>query len=130
MRPPPSSPDIGDIPSHRYITHTLLAHDEAHLHQLNALNARDLMSSENASASSITDNEKNLRGAKAGVSHPSAYDDEHATVRAGLEEVDQGLDGRPPWLLTSTEAKLLGIAGVGFFLDGASSPVTLAYHPI
>ncbi|KAF7351733.1 MFS inorganic phosphate transporter [Mycena sanguinolenta] len=37
-------------------------------------------------------------------------------VRAGLEEIDQG-DGRPPFILTYTEIKLLMIAGVGFFLD-------------
>ncbi|KAJ7222764.1 MFS general substrate transporter [Mycena haematopus] len=37
-------------------------------------------------------------------------------LRAGLEEVDQG-DGRPPFVLTYTEVKLLMIAGVGFFLD-------------
>ncbi|KAJ7681559.1 inorganic phosphate transporter [Mycena rosella] len=39
-----------------------------------------------------------------------------ASVRAGLEEFDRG-DGRPAFLLTYTEMKLLGIAGVGFFLD-------------
>ncbi|KAJ6460235.1 major facilitator superfamily domain-containing protein [Mycena sanguinolenta] len=37
-------------------------------------------------------------------------------VRAGLEEIDHG-DGRPPFILTYTELKLLMIAGVGFFLD-------------
>lgn len=36
--------------------------------------------------------------------------------RAKLEEVEH--DGRPPFILTGTELKLLGIAGVGFFLDG------------
>ncbi|KAJ7818331.1 inorganic phosphate transporter [Mycena olivaceomarginata] len=36
-------------------------------------------------------------------------------VRAGLEEVDR--DRRPAFLLTYPEVKLLGIAGVGFFLD-------------
>ena len=76
------------------------------------------MSSENASASSLTDkkfsNEKDQ-------SRQSNFNESHANVRAGLEEVDQGLDNRPPWLLTRTEAKLLGIAGVGFFLDGAFS---------
>jgi hypothetical protein len=35
--------------------------------------------------------------------------------RPELEEVEH--HGQP-WMLTSTEAKLLGIAGVGFFLDG------------
>jgi len=32
-----------------------------------------------------------------------------------LEEVER--EGRPPFILTKTEIKLLGIAGVGFFLD-------------
>ncbi|KAJ7656824.1 major facilitator superfamily domain-containing protein [Mycena polygramma] len=36
-------------------------------------------------------------------------------ARPGLEEFEQ--DGRPPYILTYTEVKLLGIAGVGFFLD-------------
>lgn len=40
-------------------------------------------------------------------------------VRAGLEEFERSGEGRPPWILTHTELKLLGIAGVGFFLDGA-----------
>ena len=55
-----------------------------------------------------------------------------ATVRAGLEEVDQGLENRPPWLLTRTELKLLGIAGVGFFLDGANffdCNLGVGFHP-
>ncbi|KAJ7463715.1 inorganic phosphate transporter [Mycena latifolia] len=37
--------------------------------------------------------------------------------RPGLEEFEQEGDGRPPFFLTYTEVKLLGIAGVGFFLD-------------
>ncbi|KIY66028.1 MFS general substrate transporter [Cylindrobasidium torrendii FP15055 ss-10] len=38
------------------------------------------------------------------------------TVRkSALEEYEQS--GRPVWILTKTELKLLGIAGVGFFLD-------------
>lgn len=49
-------------------------------------------------------------------------DGDHKHVRSGLEEYERSLEGRPPWLLTSTEAKLLGIAGVGFFLDGACFP--------
>ena len=40
-------------------------------------------------------------------------------VRSGLEEYERSAEGRPVWLLTTTEMKLLGIAGVGFFLDGA-----------
>ncbi|KAJ7157466.1 inorganic phosphate transporter [Mycena filopes] len=38
-------------------------------------------------------------------------------ARQGLEEFEQEGDGRPPYILTYTEVKLLGIAGVGFFLD-------------
>jgi len=36
---------------------------------------------------------------------------------ARLEEVERENDTRPPYFLTYTEVKLLGIAGVGFFLD-------------
>ncbi|KAH8101357.1 phosphate transporter [Phellopilus nigrolimitatus] len=42
---------------------------------------------------------------------------EHTHVRSGLEEYERSGEGRPPWMLTATELKLLGIAGVGFFLD-------------
>ncbi|KAI5117664.1 hypothetical protein M0805_009697 [Coniferiporia weirii] len=38
-------------------------------------------------------------------------------VRSGLEEFERSGEGRPAWVLTTTELKLLGIAGVGFFLD-------------
>ncbi|EJD07166.1 phosphate transporter [Fomitiporia mediterranea MF3/22] len=51
---------------------------------------------------------------------PSKTDDtehEHNHVRSGLEEYERSLEGRPPWMLTTTELKLLGIAGIGFFLD-------------
>lgn len=41
----------------------------------------------------------------------------HNHVRSGLDEYERSAEGRPAWYLTSTEAKLLGIAGVGFFLD-------------
>ncbi|KDQ16089.1 hypothetical protein BOTBODRAFT_31165 [Botryobasidium botryosum FD-172 SS1] len=37
------------------------------------------------------------------------------TVRGGLEDYEN--DGKPPFALNIAEAKLLGIAGVGFFLD-------------
>ncbi|KAJ7234736.1 major facilitator superfamily domain-containing protein [Mycena rebaudengoi] len=37
--------------------------------------------------------------------------------RTPLEEYERGGDDRPPFILTYTEVKLLGIAGVGFFLD-------------
>ena len=77
-----------------------------------------MSSDENASASSLNDGDgKNVRREKV---EAGTYDAHHGTVRAGLEEVDQGLENRPPWLLTTTEVKLLGIAGVGFFLDGVS----------
>lgn len=39
----------------------------------------------------------------------------HVPNRSALEEYER--DGRPPFILTYTEVKLLGIAGVGFFLD-------------
>ncbi|KAF9045115.1 phosphate transporter [Panaeolus papilionaceus] len=38
------------------------------------------------------------------------------TGRSNLEEFERN-DGRPAFVLTTTELKLLGIAGVGFFLD-------------
>ncbi|KAJ7218853.1 major facilitator superfamily domain-containing protein [Mycena rebaudengoi] len=38
-------------------------------------------------------------------------------ARAPLEEYERGGDDRPPFILTYTEVKLLGIAVVGFFLD-------------
>ncbi|KAI0060474.1 MFS general substrate transporter [Artomyces pyxidatus] len=37
--------------------------------------------------------------------------------RSPLEEFEDEGAGRPPYILTYTEMKLLGIAGVGFFLD-------------
>jgi hypothetical protein len=37
-----------------------------------------------------------------------------------LEDFERG-DGRLPFILNMAELKLLGIAGVGFFLDGMSS---------
>lgn len=51
-------------------------------------------------------------------SKPVDEQPERSHVRSGLEEYERSTDGRPPWLLTTTELKLLGIAGVGFFLDG------------
>ncbi len=39
---------------------------------------------------------------------------------ASLEEYDKNLH-RPPFVLTWAEVKLLGITGVGFFLDGSST---------
>lgn len=42
--------------------------------------------------------------------------DDELDKRRRLEEVERN-DGRPPFILTYTEVKLLGIAGVGFFLD-------------
>lgn len=83
------------------------------------------MSSENASASSLTN--KKFSNEKDQV-RETDYNASHANIRAGLEEVDQGLDNRPPWLLTRTEAKLLGIAGVGFFLDGVFTYLLPPFH--
>ncbi|KAL1740143.1 major facilitator superfamily domain-containing protein, partial [Schizophyllum fasciatum] len=37
--------------------------------------------------------------------------------RSTLEEFEREASTRPPYILTKTELKLLGIAGVGFFLD-------------
>ena len=37
--------------------------------------------------------------------------------RSTLEEFERENSTRPPYILTKTELKLLGIAGVGFFLD-------------
>ncbi|TEB27471.1 MFS inorganic phosphate transporter [Coprinellus micaceus] len=37
--------------------------------------------------------------------------------RSELQEVEREGRGGQPWMLTGTEAKLLGIAGIGFFLD-------------
>ena len=68
---------------------------------------RQNMSSENASASSLNDKDtKNIRGEKV---EAGTYDAQNGTVRAGLEEVDQGLENRPPWLLTRTEVKPLDL---------------------
>jgi PHS family inorganic phosphate transporter-like MFS transporter len=44
------------------------------------------------------------------------YNDDRRGV-SDLEEYERSGDGRPTWLLTRPELKLLGIAGVGFFLD-------------
>ncbi|KAI0322068.1 major facilitator superfamily domain-containing protein [Amylostereum chailletii] len=48
--------------------------------------------------------------------------DEEAAVqprfKSSLEEYERDGEDRPPFVLTYTEVKLLGIAGVGFFLDG------------
>jgi MFS transporter, PHS family, inorganic phosphate transporter len=43
---------------------------------------------------------------------------DHSVGRSRLEEYERSAEGRPPFVLTRTEIKLLGIAGVGFFLDG------------
>ncbi|KIK70069.1 hypothetical protein GYMLUDRAFT_539803 [Collybiopsis luxurians FD-317 M1] len=42
---------------------------------------------------------------------------EQAPAQAPLEDFEQSSSDRPPFVLTMTEVKLLGIAGVGFFLD-------------
>jgi MFS transporter, PHS family, inorganic phosphate transporter len=43
--------------------------------------------------------------------------------RSRLEEYERGGDSRPPFILNRTEVKLLGIAGIGFFLDGKDNPL-------
>ncbi|KAJ7146565.1 major facilitator superfamily domain-containing protein [Mycena epipterygia] len=48
---------------------------------------------------------------------PSSTKEASIQGRSGLEEYELEADGRPPFILTYTEVKLLGIAGVGFFLD-------------
>ncbi|KAG9007235.1 hypothetical protein FRB93_008058 [Tulasnella sp. JGI-2019a] len=48
--------------------------------------------------------------------HSSTEDD--AQKHQNLEEYQHASDTRPPFILTKAELKLLGIAGVGFFIDG------------
>lgn len=50
------------------------------------------------------------------VARPPAAAAAHNSMVAGLEECEQ--DNRPPFVLNRTEIRLLGIAGIGFFLDG------------
>lgn len=38
--------------------------------------------------------------------------------RSNLQEYETAADDKPPFILTYVEVKLLGITGVGFFLDG------------
>ncbi|KAI0088458.1 MFS general substrate transporter [Irpex rosettiformis] len=47
---------------------------------------------------------------------PPTANPTHRHHHSNLEEYEE-LTGRPPFVLTYTEIKLLGIAGVGFFLD-------------
>jgi PHS family inorganic phosphate transporter-like MFS transporter len=42
---------------------------------------------------------------------------EDTNAHSKLEEYERSGEGRPPYVLTYPEVKLLGIAGVGFFLD-------------
>jgi len=44
-------------------------------------------------------------------------DNPHSNVRSVLEGYERSGEGRPAFILSRTEVKLLGIAGVGFFLD-------------
>ncbi|KAI6144623.1 major facilitator superfamily domain-containing protein [Pisolithus tinctorius] len=41
----------------------------------------------------------------------------HPPVRAALQDYERDPGNKPPYVLTFAEVKLLGIAGVGFFLD-------------
>ncbi|KAH7100420.1 inorganic phosphate transporter [Auriculariales sp. MPI-PUGE-AT-0066] len=45
--------------------------------------------------------------------------EDHSNTRSGLEDIDTDTErrGRLPFILSKAELKLLGIAGVGFFLD-------------
>ncbi|EPQ54923.1 inorganic phosphate transporter [Gloeophyllum trabeum ATCC 11539] len=49
------------------------------------------------------------------ASEPVAQD--NSQYRSGLEEYERSGEDRPPFYLTYAEVKLLGITGVGFFLD-------------
>lgn len=49
--------------------------------------------------------------------HSTTQSHDQATPRSRLEDYERGVDSRPPFALNRTELKLLGIAGVGFFLD-------------
>ena len=71
-------------------------------------------SDRSASASSAEDEKR--------VYSRTEADNPAGHVRSGLEEFERSGEGRPPWILTRTELKLLGIAGVGFFLDGKVPP--------
>ncbi|OBZ70548.1 putative metabolite transporter C2H8.02 [Grifola frondosa] len=51
------------------------------------------------------------------VPSPPTSQSETHTYRSGLEEYEREGDARLPFLLSYREVKLLGIAGVGFFLD-------------
>lgn len=48
--------------------------------------------------------------------------------RSNLEEYERADDTRPPFILTSTEVKLLGIAGVSPCLSLLSVPVLAWQH--
>ena len=50
---------------------------------------------------------------------PSTGGGERRPKRSELQEDVEREESGQPWMLTGTEAKLLGIAGIGFFLDGA-----------
>jgi hypothetical protein len=50
---------------------------------------------------------------------PRSHTQPGTNVKSGLEVFEQDSTGRPPFVLNRAELKLLGIAGVGFFLDGA-----------
>ncbi|KDQ49506.1 hypothetical protein JAAARDRAFT_42823 [Jaapia argillacea MUCL 33604] len=56
------------------------------------------------------------------VHHPDDHSSESAVddkdqYRSGLDEYERSSDDKPPFYLSYAEVKLLGIAGVGFFLD-------------
>ncbi|KAG8858430.1 hypothetical protein FRB96_005315 [Tulasnella sp. 330] len=52
------------------------------------------------------------------TTYPSSEDDRADTTKhQRLDEYEQAGNDRPPFILTYPEVKLLGIAGVGFFID-------------
>ncbi|PIL29712.1 MFS general substrate transporter [Ganoderma sinense ZZ0214-1] len=51
------------------------------------------------------------------VPPPPSYTDRPAVYKSNLEEFEREGEDRPPFVLSYREVKLLGIAGVGFFLD-------------
>ncbi|KAM5536672.1 hypothetical protein V8D89_009600 [Ganoderma adspersum] len=48
---------------------------------------------------------------------PPSYTDRPVVHKSNLEEFEREGEARPPFILSYREVKLLGIAGVGFFLD-------------
>lgn len=56
---------------------------------------------------------------------PTPTRTESAHHRSQLEEYERSGEGRPPYILTYTEVKLLGIAGVSFYQLMLLAPLIL-----